>query len=317
MPAKTTTVLSNSDVTLRRITLDVPIRGFRDFITPWLVTEAKSGRAVIIDPGPACGILSLKETLDELDISHLDLVLLTHIHIDHAGGTGHLLQAFPEAKLAVHPKGLRHVVDPSRLWSSTVETLGKDVAYAYGKILPIPGERILPAGTVPAGFDIIDTPGHSHHHQCYIYRSMVGGLIFEGEAAGVYLGEGYLRPATPPRFFYETSTKSIAALWERADTAALILYGHYGYSSDVANLLDASLVQLALWKEVTRTIVAENSGAVLEDLVDLSVERLVKMDQSLAELGSLPADIRERENYFLHNSARGFVSAQLEPTSAH
>jgi glyoxylase-like metal-dependent hydrolase (beta-lactamase superfamily II) len=307
------TIADNSDWTLRRITLDIPIAGFKDFITPWLVTEKTTGRVILIDPGPACGFSSVRDSLHVLGISEVNLILLTHIHIDHAGGVGHLLSAYPDARVVVHRRGVRHLIDPTRLWSSTVATLGKDVASAYGEILPVSESQILPENVTPEGFEIVDTPGHSQHHQCYIYRGGRGGdLVFEGEAAGVYLGGGYLRPATPPRFFYDTSISSIETLNGRSRNACLMLYGHLGYTREVPEMLDAALDQMALWRETVQTITDREPENSLEALVEAAVTTLISSDPRLAGLKDLPKDIRERETYFLHNSARGFVSERLE-----
>lgn len=313
---RTEPVVSGQDFALTRITVDVPMDGFEDFITPWLITEAETRRAIVIDPGPASGIRSLERALEDAGVKRLDLVVLTHIHIDHAGGVGHLLQAFPEAKIVVHPRGARHLADPSVLWRSTVETLGKDVAYAYGDIIPVPKTQILNEHETPERFEVVRAEGHSQHHRCYLYHSGSGGLVFVGEAAGVYLGNGYLRPATPPRFFYGTAVRSIAAIRERAGEAQLMLYAHRGYSRNVAGLLDAALRQMALWKKTAEAVIAENPSEPLDRLVGLSVSSLLETDPFLARFQDLPPETKDREMYFLRNSARGFISAELHLTSA-
>lgn len=312
MTVSTTIIATNRDFDLRRIALDIPMSGFQDFITPWLITEMKTGRAILIDPGPACGLPSLKQALDSLGVVRLDLVLLTHIHVDHAGGVCHLLRAFPEALVAVHPKGMRHLADPAKLWASTVETLGKEVAFGYGEILPVPQENILRDGASVDGFEIVETEGHSQHHQSYLYHGGSATLLFEGEAAGVYLGDGYLRPATPPRFFYDTSTRSIAALKEVGNAADLALYGHFGCSEDVSHLLDAALWQMALWKAIAGDVATKAPRESPEILARKTVEILLKQDPRLAGLPRMPFDIQEREMYFLRNSAKGFIAAALE-----
>lgn len=311
---ETTTIYACQEYVLRRIVLDVPITGFRDFITPWLISET-GGRNILVDPGPSCGIASLTQALRRSGVSHLDLVLVTHIHIDHAGGTGLLLDAFPEAQVVVHPKGVPHLINPARLWASTVETLGDSLARSYGEISPVQESRILNDHPAPVGLEIVETLGHSPHHQSYIYTSPGGNIAFVGEAAGIHLGDEYLRPATPPRFFYETTTGSIETLRERLRDARLMLYGHYGHSGAPIKMLDAALDQMRLWKTVALDLVHEDPLAQVDESVRRAVTRLMKSDALLAGLPGFPPDVLERELYFLRNSARGFVLALVKPSA--
>lgn len=311
LPAEITTVLECSEYTLSRISLDAPMPGFSNFITPWLVSET-GGRSILVDPGPSCGIASLAEALRSLGVERLDLVLITHIHIDHSGGTGLLLRAFPEARVAVHPRGVPHLINPTKLWASTALTLGVELALSYGEITPVPESSILDQQESPAGLEMIDTPGHSQHHRAYIYRSAGGHLAFAGEAGGVYLGDGYLRPATPPRFFYETTVRSVEILKDRLQDMRLMLYGHYGYTTCPIRMLDLSLDQLRLWKAATQEVVAKDSPLRVDEAVDGLVTHLSKSDPLLEKLASFPALVCQRELYFLKNSARGFVLASAQ-----
>jgi glyoxylase-like metal-dependent hydrolase (beta-lactamase superfamily II) len=302
------TVVACREYTLSRISLSIPIPGFSDFITPWLLSET-GGRRILVDPGPACSIPLLIKALRTRGVTRLDLVLITHIHIDHSGGTGLLLRAFPEARVAVHARGVTHLVNPTRLWASTIATLGEELARSYGEIAPVPESSILDEKAVPDRLQIVETPGHSQHHRAYIYMSSRSQLAFTGEAAGVYLGGGYLRPATPPRFFYETTAKSIQILKARLQGAKLMLYGHYGYTDRPIQMLDAALNQIHLWKTVTKELVPKDSPVQLEETVRHLVTHLCRSDPFLAGLATFPADVLQRELYFLRNSARGFVLA--------
>ena len=108
-------------------------------LSPWLIS-IKAGSTpvnILIDPGPSSAIPSLACALDELNISNLDWILLTHIHIDHAGGVGLLISQYPSAKVLVHHRGIRHLANPERLWQGSVNTLG-DLAHLYGEIVPVP-----------------------------------------------------------------------------------------------------------------------------------------------------------------------------------
>lgn len=295
-------ILSSDNADLYRLSLDIPIPGYRDFITPWLIRETGFGlamgtglyRTILVDPGPACGIPSLLRCLERLEVRRIDYVLLTHVHIDHAGGIAELTSSYPALKVVAHDRGRAHLVDPSRLWEGSLQTLG-EVAVAFGPISPLPENNLMPQGREVEGVRVIDTPGHAPHHQSYLFRFGEKGVLFSGEAAGVYLSGNYLRPATPPRFFYDVSQDSLERL--RAVGASLVCCGHYGCSSDVSRLLRAAGDQLALWRDIVRE----------EALVDTCLDRLLSLDPSLSEFVDLDSDIRDREVFYLKSSIKGFL----------
>src|SRR5690242_9017571 len=122
------------------IDLDQPaLEGFRKFISSWLYLG--QGFTLLVDPGPLSTIPRLSAELRRLGVERLDYALLTHIHIDHAGGTGALLREFPGATVICHPEGIRHLVAPEKLWQGSRKVLGP-LADAYGEIVPVPAERI-------------------------------------------------------------------------------------------------------------------------------------------------------------------------------
>jgi len=127
-----------------------------------------------------------REGLSELGVECLDYILLTHIHIDHAGGIGHLVKSFPEAKTLAPERGHKHLVNPSRLWEGSLKTLG-DMVLAFGKMLPPPENALFSGPEYPERPRVLDTPGHAPHHQSFIYTLPEGNILFAGEAAGVVL----------------------------------------------------------------------------------------------------------------------------------
>src|SRR5690606_16752620 len=139
------------------IDLDQPsLEGFRQFISAWLVRGEKG--TFLVDPGPLSTIPRLLADLGRLGVKRLDYVLLTHIHIDHAGGAGALLAAYPGARVICHPEGSGHLVNPERLWQGSRKVLGP-LAEAYGEIVPVPEQRLGVAEEIDAiGVRVFPTP---------------------------------------------------------------------------------------------------------------------------------------------------------------
>jgi len=276
------------------INLDQEIEGFRDFIGAWLYRD--EAVTFLVDPGPASSIDRLKNALDKMGVDEIDHILLTHIHIDHAGGTGKLLGYFPDAGIVCHPRGIKHMIDPVKLWEGSLKVLG-DVARAYGEIVPVPRDSICFRETIETGSDVIEaieTPGHAVHHLSYLFKE----YLFAGEAAGVQQllpDKIYTRPATPPGFDLEIWLTSLKKVMVRKP--GIVCYGHYGLNNDALTALSAAGKQLPLWTEVIK----EQPGEVEERLI----ERLMEKDKPFSNYRHLETDIKKREDYFIRNSIRG------------
>ena len=198
--------------------------------TVYLIKESVG---VVIDPGPAALVPRIQEAMKKLGMKDLAYIIPTHIHVDHAGGAGKLARLFPEAKVLVHPSGVKHVVDPSRLIESTKTVFGADFEAGFGPILPVPESQIK----VPQDGEIIKVdgrelqiiyaPGHAPHHIAIFDRSVKG--IFCGEALGLPGGEGNrtLLPAVaPPSFDQEIYIETMEKL--RKLGARILFYAHGG-----------------------------------------------------------------------------------------
>ncbi|MFN2256994.1 MAG: MBL fold metallo-hydrolase, partial [Desulfuromonadaceae bacterium] len=176
------------------------LTGFRNFINAWIYTDAR--KAFVVDPGPLSTIPVLIDALQQRGVEHLDYILLTHIHIDHAGGTGELVRRFPHTRVICHPAGVKHMLEPQALWDGSLKVLGK-VAQEYGEIVPVPAENIHLQSTLEdraklddPRIEILHTPGHASHHLSF----MLDNLLIAGEVAGVGCDTpvgNYMRPATP------------------------------------------------------------------------------------------------------------------------
>jgi len=283
------------------IQLDQKLTGFVRFIGAWLYKG--EDRTFLVDVGPAATVPDLVGVLEALSVSRLDGVLLTHIHIDHAGGVGDLVERFPGTPVVCHQSGIKHLADPGRLWEGSKKTLG-DKAVAYGPIRAVPQDLLHDAAEFSAsGIQPIATPGHASHHVSYRF----GTCLFAGEAGGVYTalenGEYFLRPATPPRFIYEISMESLDTLLDIPHE--ILCYGHFGATANPSECLEAHKRQLKLWLETISSVLSDAPAEA--DLLDTAFDRLLSTDPLLKTWETLSPEVQHREKDFIFNSIRGFV----------
>jgi glyoxylase-like metal-dependent hydrolase (beta-lactamase superfamily II) len=283
------------------VPLDLDLAGFRNFISAWVYTDPRL--SFVVDPGPRATIPMLMEALSGIGVARLDYILLTHIHLDHAGGTGMLLGRYPEAMVVCHPAAVRHLSDPGHLWEASRKVLG-GLAEAYGEFVPVEAGKILTGEAIQKGgraLRCIETPGHAVHHASYL----LDDILFAGECAGVYLevGEGrwYLRPATPPVFKLDPWIESLRRL--QACNASLICVGHFGASRSASALLAAARGQLDLWAATVRTFVDLPS----EEIVERTLATLLDEDPHFSLFRHLDKDTQGRERYFASNSIQGIL----------
>lgn len=215
------------------------------------------GRAAFIDTGTAHALPRLLGALEALGLAReaVDWVIPTHVHLDHAGGVGQLMRELPRARALVHPRGVRHVVDPSALWEGSLAVYGaEEMARSYGALLPVPAERVLATadGMVVHLADralfFADTPGHARHHHCIWDEASRGW--FTGDTFGISYREfdtalgPWIQPvAVPVQFEPQVLEVSVRRLLAREP--ACMYLTHYGRVGDVPRLAELLLRGLA------------------------------------------------------------------------
>jgi hydroxyacylglutathione hydrolase len=172
------------------------------------------GRVAVIDSGTNASLAPAFEALATLGLvpDQVAYVVLTHVHLDHAGGAGAMMAAFPRARLVVHPRGARHMADPSKLFAAVEAVYGVEEArHLYGELVPVPAERILAVTDgqrLPLGgreLEVLHTPGHARHHICLFDPASRG--VFTGDVLGLSYrefdvdGRPFLFPTTSPSQF--------------------------------------------------------------------------------------------------------------------
>jgi glyoxylase-like metal-dependent hydrolase (beta-lactamase superfamily II) len=206
----------------------------------------------------------------------LACVVVTHIHLDHAGGVGDMADLYPEAEIVVHEKGARHLVDPSRLMRSARMVYGDRLDTLFGELKPTEAARIRAVeetGVIDLGggrrLTSHYSPGHAKHHVGLLDSAT--GDLYVGDAVGVYIPEtADLRPATPPPDFdLDTALASLEKF--RALAPQRLLFAHYGPVAEVPETLDRSAEELRLWVETVRE--AHGEGMDLDHAVAMVQDR--------------------------------------------
>jgi glyoxylase-like metal-dependent hydrolase (beta-lactamase superfamily II) len=220
------------------------------------------GGVALIDPGPASTLPALTAELDRrgMSIGDVRAILLTHIHLDHAGATGSLLARNPSIEVVVHERGAPHMIDPAKLLASAGRLYGERMAEIWGEFLPVPaarvrvvkgGERIQAGGRE---LEVAYTPGHAVHHVAYLDRA--SGVAFAGDVAGIRRPPGtYIMPPTPPPDI------DLAAWRESADRLlewqpATLFVTHFGPFQDASAHVRELMERLDEWVRTARALLA-------------------------------------------------------------
>ena len=229
------------------------------------------GHRAVLDPGPGSTLDTFRQQLAAhgLGVRELDAILLTHIHLDHAGATGALVRENPRLAVYVHKVGAPHMVDPSKLLASAARLWPNDLLRLFGEDLPVPETnlRILEGGeTLTLGgrkLEVVYTPGHASHHVSYF--DQVEGIAFVGDTTGVRIeGHAFVMPATPPPDIdLDVWENSFAAILERKPSRLFLT--HFGYSDNPSEHLLLFRERLHRWADLAEKIIrsaASDSAAM-------------------------------------------------------
>jgi glyoxylase-like metal-dependent hydrolase (beta-lactamase superfamily II) len=290
--------------------IDTRMAGYEGITAGYLI---RGERPCLVETGTAPSAPVVRDALAALGIGPGDLatVVVTHIHLDHAGGAGDIAAMFPAARIVVHQRGARHLADPSRLMAGARLVYGRALERLFGVLAPVPAERIVAlddTGTVDLGggrrLDSYYSPGHAKHHVGLVDSDT--GDLYVGDAAGVYMPDtGDVRPATPPPDFdlaaALASIRKFAAL-----RPARLMFSHYGPVDQVSETLDRSAEEINVWVEETRRVHA--AGLDLDHAVAMVRDRTLNRYAA----ASPDADPALAERFERASSVRGNVEGIMQ-----
>ena len=216
---------------------------------------------VVVDPGPTS---CLDRLLDGLDAEPRAL-LLTHVHLDHAGASGVLVRRFPELIVYVHERGAPHLIDPTHLLESAQRIYGDEMERKWGEVAPVPeaNVRVLAGGETVEGFRVEYTPGHASHHVCYLHEET--GDAYVGDMAGVRIPPStYTVPPTPPPDIDLEKWRGSLDTIERWEPSALQLT-HFGRVDAPGEQIERMRERLTAWEDLSRDGDEESFVAAVEE----------------------------------------------------
>ncbi len=291
------------DACLELIDLDQQKYGFRKFFSSWLYQ--KDELTFLVDPGPHSTVDRVIHRIRKRKSPTLDFILLTHIHLDHAGGTAEIIEAFPDSRVYCHEKGRYHLIDPSRLWQASCKVM-KEESLIFGEPTPVPKAKIVRESVIREyGVHVAPTPGHAPHHVSYV----VDGILFAGEAVGARFrlpgGAEYLRPSTPPRCMLDVTLESLDKILALDPEPERIAFGHYGLAENVFDWCRHMKEQLVRWVDLLQKLHSESEN----NLEERFFKKLMEIDPFYGQgrFDELPKDIQHRERGFFATTMKGML----------
>lgn len=304
--------------------VDLEERGMPGWTSGYFIKGEGSNCWMLVETGAATSSERIVRAAEKIGISSKEIkyIAVSHIHLDHAGGLGVILRHFKDAEIWVHPRGIKHLVDPTRLIEGSMLAYGEKKMREFGEVLPVPEERLLPAEegkVIRLGerlIEIWETPGHARHHVCY-YDHRTKGL-FSGDAAGMYvprlsklLGFPITRPVSPfPDFNGELALKDLSRI--ALSNAQKIYFTHFGVASPAQLLATLVLGQLFMQMQISRDYLM-GGGKDFSGL-SLAIRKHIKKELSrcLAEKNISEDQVSNEIEFLLvglGNSAKGLLSS--------
>ena len=287
-------------VTDRVYLLDTMALGQAGIVSAYVI---KGPKPTLVDCGYASSYRNVLEGLREVGISPSEMryVIPTHVHLDHAGASGHLMESMPNAELLAHEKGVPHLADPTRLLESATKVFGREIMELYGAPLPVPGERITAVGKemhvdLGGGMSatLIHTPGHAPHQISVLLEEP--DLLLTADAVGiVYPGLGTLIPTTPPPSFNPDDLVHTVGELEHT-TPRKLLVPHFGEREDAVAVFDETRSKVKAWVKEVREL--KNKGLGADDISE-AMEAKVK--------GEAATDLPAYARVSVRTSVKGII----------
>ncbi len=215
---------------------------------------------VLIECGPSNVLPNLVAALESIGVDDVAAMVVTHIHLDHAGGAGHFAERYPKAAIGVHEVGARHLVDPTRLWNSAERIYTPEgMVKLWGPMQPVAEDRLLrldEGSTIPLGgsrrLEVMYTPGHARHH--VVFSEEVSGGMFVGDSVGIAFPHGHpVQPVTPPPDFDEPLViEQLRRMAARQP--GFVGFAHYGVAEDSPRVFEEAEARLGEWVAFVETL---------------------------------------------------------------
>ena len=245
---------------------------------------------VLVEVGPSATLGHLTDVLETLGIDDLSAFVVTHIHLDHAGGAGQMARRFPRARVGVHVRGARHLAHPERLWASAASVFGEEwLTTNWGTVEPVDEDRlwVLDEGDIVSlgggrYLDVMYTPGHATHH--IVFQDSDGGGMFVGDSVGLCYPHGhFVEPVTPPPDFDPAlQVQQIHRMAARHPS--FIGFAHFGPEYHVQETFAEAERRLDDWVRFVESIAGIDVEQAAEALRDFSRERYLDEGHEAADI---------------------------------